>query len=84
MTLFHGVHEVRLFRPNSVAVGYFDNEAAALAAMEQETSNYKAAYFTLNPLKLPHSHHPKGNQHHVESPIEPRTGSTLPADTYPS
>jgi P4 family phage/plasmid primase-like protien len=53
MTLFHGVHEVRLFRPNGVAVGYFDNWESALRAIENEPSQYKAAYFTLNPLKLP-------------------------------
>src|SRR5437899_11515293 len=53
MTLFHGVHEVRLFRPNGVAVGYFDTWDAALRAVESEPTQYKAAYFTLNPLKLP-------------------------------
>ena len=53
MTLFHGVHEVRLFRPTGIAVGYFDNEESALRAVESEPTQYKAAYFTLNPLKLP-------------------------------
>ena len=53
MTPFHGVHEVRLFCPNRVAVGYFDNWEAALRAVESEPTQYKAAYFTLNPLKLP-------------------------------
>jgi P4 family phage/plasmid primase-like protien len=53
MNLFHGVHEVRLFRPNGVAVGYFDSWDAALLAVENEPSQYKAAYFTLNPIKLP-------------------------------
>lgn len=53
MTLFHGVHEVRLFRPNGVAVGYFDNWDSALRAVESEPTQYKAAYFSLNPLKLP-------------------------------
>jgi len=53
MTLFHGVHEVRLFRPTGVAVGYFDSWDAALRAVESEPSQYKAAYFTLNPIKLP-------------------------------
>jgi len=53
MNLFSGVHEVRLFRPNGVAVGYFDDWDAALRAVENEPSLYKAAYFTLNPLKLP-------------------------------
>lgn len=51
-SLFFGVHEVRLFRPNGVAVGYFDNWDAALRAVENEPS-YKAGYFTLNPLRLP-------------------------------
>lgn len=53
MTLFRGAHEVRLLRPSGVAVGYFDNWEAALRAVENEPSQYKAAYFTLNPLKLP-------------------------------
>lgn len=53
MSLFHGVHEVRLFRPNGVAVGYFDSWDAALLAVENEPSQYKASYFTLNPIKLP-------------------------------
>lgn len=53
MNLFHGVHEVRLFCPNRVAVGYFDRWDAALRAVESEPTQYKAAYFTLNPLKLP-------------------------------
>ncbi len=53
MTLFHGVHEVRLFCPNRVAVGYFDDWDTALRAVESEPTQYKAAYFTLNPLKLP-------------------------------
>jgi hypothetical protein len=53
MSLFHGVHEVRLFRPNGVCVGYFDNREAALRAVDSEPLQYKAAYFTLNPIKLP-------------------------------
>jgi hypothetical protein len=53
MTPFHGVHEVRLFRPNGVAVGYFDSWDAALLAVENEPSQYKAAYFTLNAINLP-------------------------------
>ncbi|MHB8216052.1 MAG: DNA primase family protein [Candidatus Sulfotelmatobacter sp.] len=53
MTLFYGVHEVRLFCPARVAVGYFDNWDAALRAVESEPTQYKAAYFTLNPLNLP-------------------------------
>jgi P4 family phage/plasmid primase-like protien len=53
MNLFYGVHEVRLLRPNGVAVGYFDSCDAALLAVENEPSQYKAAYFTLNPINLP-------------------------------
>ncbi len=53
MSLLHGVHEVRLLRPTGVAVGYFDNWEDALQAVEHEPSQYKAAYFTLNPIKLP-------------------------------
>ena len=53
MNIFSGVHEVRLFCPNRVAVGYFDNRDAALRAVESEPSQYKAAYCTLNPIKLP-------------------------------
>jgi P4 family phage/plasmid primase-like protien len=52
MNLFFGVHEVRLLRPAGVAVGYFDSVDAALRAVDSEPS-YKAAYFTLNPLRLP-------------------------------
>jgi P4 family phage/plasmid primase-like protien len=52
-SIFSGVHEVRLFCPNCIAVGYFDNWESALRAVESEPSQYKAAYFTLNPLKLP-------------------------------
>ncbi len=50
---FFGVHEVRLFRPTGIAVGYFDDWESALRAVEAEPAQYKAAYFTLNPLKLP-------------------------------
>jgi len=53
MKIFFGVHEVRLFRPNGIAVGYFDSWESALKAVESEPTQYKAAYFTLNPLKLP-------------------------------
>src|SRR5438105_3519898 len=42
-----------MLRPNDRAVGYFDNYEAALRAVEAEPSQYKAAYFTLNPIKLP-------------------------------
>lgn len=48
-----GIHEVRLLRPNGIAVGYFDSWDAALSAVESEPTQYKAAYFTLNPIKLP-------------------------------
>jgi P4 family phage/plasmid primase-like protien len=51
MSLFHGVHEVRLIRP-SIASGYFDSWDAALEAVETEPE-YKAAYFTLNPVEVP-------------------------------
>ena len=51
MTLFSGVHEVRLFCPNRIAVGYFTDWDAAIRAIENEPSQYKAAYFSLNPLK---------------------------------
>jgi len=53
MKLFSGVHEVRLLRPNGVSVGYFDDWNAALQAVENEPSQYKACYFSLNPIKLP-------------------------------
>src|ERR1700682_3960942 len=53
MNLFSGVHEVRLMRPNGIVVGYFDNWDAAIRAVEGEPSQYKAAYFTLNPINLP-------------------------------
>jgi hypothetical protein len=52
MNLFYGVHEVRVLRPSGVAVGYFDSWDAALRAIANETKEYKACYFTLNPLKL--------------------------------
>jgi P4 family phage/plasmid primase-like protien len=60
MTLFAGIHEVRLLRANSVAVGYFDSWDAALLAVENEPTQYKAAYFSLNPVKLP-----------IEIPVNP-------------
>ena len=53
MKIFAGVHEVRLLRPNGVSVGYFDDWGAALRAVENEPAQYKAAYFSLNPIKLP-------------------------------
>ncbi len=53
MNLFHGVHEVRLLLPAGVAVGYFDSWEAALHTIDSEPGKYKAAYFTLNPIKLP-------------------------------
>src|SRR6266498_4470269 len=52
MTLFKGIHEVRLLGPNGIAVGYFDNWDAALRAVESEPQ-YKAAYFSLNSIILP-------------------------------
>jgi P4 family phage/plasmid primase-like protien len=53
VNLFFGVHEVRLFRPTGIAVGYFDSWDAALRAVENEPTQYKAAYTTLNPLNIP-------------------------------
>jgi hypothetical protein len=53
MNLFQGKHEVRLLRPAGIAVGYFDSWDAAQCTIENEPSQYKAAYFTLNPVKLP-------------------------------
>jgi hypothetical protein len=53
LTLFSGIHEVRLLRPAGIAVGYFDDWDAALRAVENEPTQYKAAYFTLNPINLP-------------------------------
>ena len=52
MKLFYGIHEVRLFRPTGIAVGYFDSWDAALHSIENAPS-YKAAYFTVNPINLP-------------------------------
>lgn len=42
-----------MFRPNGVAVGYFDNWADAFRTIADEPSQYKAAYVTLNPLRFP-------------------------------
>ena len=53
MSLFHGVHEVRMLKASGVAVGYFSEWTAALAAVAAEPSQYKGAYFTLNPIALP-------------------------------
>jgi hypothetical protein len=53
MNPLSGVHEVRMLRPNGVAVGYFDSWDAALRAVESEPTQYKAAYFTLNAINLP-------------------------------
>jgi P4 family phage/plasmid primase-like protien len=55
MNLFTGIHEVRILRPTGIAVGYFNDWDAALRAVENEPSPYKAAYFSLNPIKLPTS-----------------------------
>src|ERR1700733_7215741 len=52
-SLFSGVHEVRLLRPNGVSVGHFDSWDAALRAVELEPSQFKGCYYTLNPVKLP-------------------------------
>lgn len=62
MRLFRGVHEVRLFRSNGIAVGYFDSWEAALRVVENDPAQYTAAYFTLNPLRLP-----------AEMPMNPST-----------
>jgi P4 family phage/plasmid primase-like protien len=51
MNLFFGVHEVRMRRPGGTATGYFNSEAAALQTIENEPSEYIAAWFTLNPLR---------------------------------
>ena len=53
MNLFSGVHEVRLLRANGVAVGYFTDWEGALRAIDSEPTQYRAAYFSLNPIKLP-------------------------------
>jgi P4 family phage/plasmid primase-like protien len=53
MKLFTAVHEIRLLRPNGVSVGHFDDWNAALQAAENEPSQYKACYFSLNPIKVP-------------------------------
>lgn len=50
MSFFQGIHEVRVLRPSGIAVGYFDSWDAALHAIDNEPSQYKAAYFTLNPV----------------------------------
>src|SRR6478672_2824167 len=42
-----------MLRPDGVAVGYFDSWEAALRTIENEPSQYTAAYFTLNPVILP-------------------------------
>ncbi|MGO9335942.1 MAG: hypothetical protein ACLPY1_00380 [Terracidiphilus sp.] len=52
-----GTHEVRLLRDKSVFAGYFTDWDAALRAVANETKEYKACYFTLNPLKLPEGFH---------------------------
>ena len=48
---FFGVHEVRMIRPDGVSAGYFDNFESALAAVENEPSQYRAAYVSLNPIR---------------------------------
>jgi P4 family phage/plasmid primase-like protien len=47
--LFSGIHEVRVKTAGAVFAGYFDNEEAALIAVEK-LPDYKAAWATLNPL----------------------------------
>ena len=49
MNLFEGVHEVRLLRP-AIAAAHFDSWESAICAVESEP-DYRAAYFTLNPLR---------------------------------
>ncbi len=49
MNLFKGVHEIRLLRP-TIAAAHFDSWEAAVSAVESEP-DYRAAYFTLNPLR---------------------------------
>ena len=49
-SLFSGIHEVRVkVAEKETYVGYFDNEAAAVAAVAR-LATYKAAWHTLNPL----------------------------------
>lgn len=49
--LFSGTHEVRVMQDQGrIYAGYFDNEAAAVSAVER-LGNYKAAWATLNPLR---------------------------------
>jgi P4 family phage/plasmid primase-like protien len=50
MKLFHGIHEVRMLRGRDVFAGYFDSFDAALSAVENDLTEYKGAYFTLNPI----------------------------------
>jgi P4 family phage/plasmid primase-like protien len=40
-------------RPAGIAVGYFDKVDAALRAIDNEPSLYRAAYWSLNPIRLP-------------------------------
>ncbi len=48
---FSGTHEVRMLGPAGISAGYFDNYEAALAAVENEPSQYRAAYLSLNPIR---------------------------------
>lgn len=50
MSLFAGIHEVRVKTDSGIFAGYFDDEAAALSAVEQ-LGSYTAAWATLNPLR---------------------------------
>src|ERR1700674_2810334 len=52
MTLFYGIHEVRLLHADGrIATGYFDNFEGALRVVENDPEQFKAAYLTLNPLQ---------------------------------
>ena len=51
----YGVHEVRVLprdKSRGVVAGYFTTRESALVAVDNEP-DYKAAYITLNPLRLP-------------------------------
>jgi P4 family phage/plasmid primase-like protien len=50
MTLFSGIHEIRVLAGRGIFAGYFDDEAAAVAAVARLV-DYKAAWATLNPLR---------------------------------
>jgi P4 family phage/plasmid primase-like protien len=50
MSIFAGTHEVRTKTARGVFAGYFDNEVAALSAVER-LGDYSASWATLNPLR---------------------------------